>query len=405
MKDWMVWIGKFLKYLAHRFVDDNLSNIAAMLTLTSLLALIPLLAVIFTILSAMPYVQNLGAEIQLYIFSNFVPSFSQNLEQTISGFVQKAADMKTLGFSSLVVTAIMLVRTVDTGFNQIWRTRQKRKALVAFLIYWLVLIVGPLLLGLSIVLTSYFTSLLVLTDTGRQIDAQLTIFLPWMLTTMGLSILYLVIPNIRVKFLHAFIGAMVAGLLFEIAKRLFTMYVTSFPLQEIIFGALSAVPLFLIWIYLSWLVILLGAEVCHGLENFTPDYQDESEQANHFLDCLRVLYFISDKNELDTYPDRTTIIDELDYISDTSLVDCLYQLQCIGLISEQDNGSYRLLDNLNNYSLLEFIESVPWKIPTKKMVINSYFADRILAQELISIIEKIQQQPTCSLKQVYHQVS
>ncbi|MCP4413050.1 MAG: YihY family inner membrane protein, partial [Gammaproteobacteria bacterium] len=171
MKAKMEWIGKFLKYLAHRFAYDNLSNIAAMLTLTSLLALIPLLAVIFSILSAIPYVQNLVGEFQVFIFNNFMPSYSEELEQTVRGFINKASNMKTLGFSSLVVTAVMLLRTVDTGFNQIWRTKHKRKAIMAFLIYWMVLILGPLLLGLSIVLTSYFTSLLVLIDAGNQISA------------------------------------------------------------------------------------------------------------------------------------------------------------------------------------------------------------------------------------------
>jgi len=277
----MEWMGKFLIYLAHRFTYDNLSNIAAMLTLTSLLALIPLLAVIFSILSAVPYVQNLVSEFQIFIFNNLMPSYSQDIEQTVRGFINKASNMKTLGFTSLIVTAIMLLRTVDTGFNQIWRTKQKRKAIVAFLLYWVMLLLGPLLLGLSLVLTSYFTSLLVIIDAGTQISAQLTIVLPWLLTTMGLAILYIVIPNTRVRFIHAITGAMVAGLLFEVAKRLFTMYVTSFPLQEIIFGALSAVPLFLIWVYLSWLIILLGAEVCHGLENFTPDHDEEVEHGNH----------------------------------------------------------------------------------------------------------------------------
>jgi len=400
----MEWMSKFLIYLAHRFTYDNLSNIAAMLTLTSLLALIPLLAVIFSILSAVPYVQNLVSEFQIFIFNNLMPSYSQDIEQTVRGFINKASNMKTLGFTSLIVTAIMLLRTVDTGFNQIWRTKQKRKAIVAFLLYWVMLLLGPLLLGLSLVLTSYFTSLLVIIDAGTQISAQLTIVLPWLLTTMGLAILYIVIPNTRVRFIHAITGAMVAGLLFEVAKRLFTMYVTSFPLQEIIFGALSAVPLFLIWVYLSWLIILLGAEVCHGLENFTPDHDEEVEHGNHFLDGLRVLFFISEKNESDLYPDRTDIVEELDYISDTSLVDCLQELQRIGLIGENDDSTYQLLTNLDDFSLHQFIDLVHWKLPDPDVIENSYFADRLLGKDLLAIIETIKQQPTCSLKQLHHQV-
>jgi len=116
MKAGMEWIGKFLRYLVHRFVFDKLSDIAATLTLTSLLALVPLLAVVFAILAALPFAQNFGADIQSFIFSNFVPAASQGLEQTLLGFVQKASNMKTLGFSSLVITAIMLCHYFLSGY-------------------------------------------------------------------------------------------------------------------------------------------------------------------------------------------------------------------------------------------------------------------------------------------------
>ncbi|RLA00442.1 MAG: hypothetical protein DRQ47_09515, partial [Gammaproteobacteria bacterium] len=302
MRAKMEWTGRFVRYLVHRFVDDKLSNIAAMLTLTSLLGIIPLLAVVFSILAALPLVQHVEEGVQAFILNNFVPAFGQELEQTIRGFIEKASSMKTLGFSSLIATAILLLHTIDQAFNQIWRTQQKRKAIIAFLIYWLVLIFGPLLLGMSIALSSYFTSILVLTDTGRQIDAHLTFFLPWIISSSGLMILYMVIPNSRIKFSHAIAGAFVAGLLFELAKQIFTMYVISFPLQEIIFGALSAVPLFLIWVYISWLVILLGAEVCHGLENFKPELDEIDQFSNHFLDCLMVLKVIKRQAAIGNQP-------------------------------------------------------------------------------------------------------
>ena len=401
MKARMEWTGKFLHYLVRRFSTDKLSNIAATLTLTSLLAVIPLLAVIFTILSAMPLAENLGSVIQAFIFSNFVPAVTEDLELTVIGFVEKASNMKALGFSSLVITAIMLLRTIDAGFNQIWRTKKRRKAIIAFLIYWSVLILGPLFLGISIALSSYFTSLLLVTDTGRQISAQLTIVLPWLLTTTGLAILYLVIPNSRVKFLHAISGAMVAGILFELSKRLFTMYVTSFPMQEIIFGALSAVPLFMIWVYLSWLVILLGAEVCHGLENFTPERVAASDHDNYFMDSLRVLEVIQqDTNNLD----RNDILEKLVNISDTSIAESLQELQRIGLIEESDKGDYHLLNDLENYSITEFIEAVQWKLPNRQMILKSDFSEKQLAKLLLSILQKIEEQPTCSLKQSYRQV-
>ncbi|PCJ46702.1 MAG: hypothetical protein COA74_13215 [Gammaproteobacteria bacterium] len=265
MKAWMEWLVNFIRYLKGRVIDDRLSDIASTLTLTSLLAVIPLLAVAFTLLASLPLGKDLGLGIQAFVFNNFVPDFSQDIQHTISGFVERASDMQTLGFSSLVLTVILLLRTIDKAFNQIWRIQNQRKTVISFIGYWLVLILGPLFLAVSIALSSYFSSLLVVTDTGRQLGDFLTIVLPWFLSTTGLVLLYLIIPNTRVRITHAVIGAVFAGLLFEIVKKLFTLYVTSFPLQEIIYGALSAVPLFIVWIYLSWMIILLGAEICHGL--------------------------------------------------------------------------------------------------------------------------------------------
>ena len=404
MKAQMEWIGKFLRYLGHRIVKDKLTNIAATLTLTSLLSMIPLLAVVFTFMAAMPITQNLGNYIQEFIFNNFVPAVSYNMEQAVLGFVQKASSMQPLGFSFLVITVIMLLRTIDRGFNQIWRTRQRRKAIIAFLIYWLLLILGPLFLGMSIALTSYFTSILILTDTGRQIGAQLTIVLPWLLTTIGLAIIYMIIPNTKVRFLHSIIGAMVAGFLFELAKKLFTTYVTSFPLQEIIFGALSVVPLFLIWVYLSWLVILLGAEVCHGLENFTPDRDDTDEQSNYFLDSLRVLEVIKKQGTIGHGPDRDEIMKYMANISDTSVAESLLELQRIGLIDESEKGEYRLVVELENYTLKQFINNVQWKVPDREMILESEFSDKYLAREVLSLLQSIEQQTTYSLTQSYRRV-
>jgi len=400
----MEWIARFLRYLLHRFIDDKLSNIAAMLTLTSLLAVIPLMAVVFSMLSALPLAQSLGEGIQTFIFSNFVPTFGQEIELTMRGFVQKASEMKTIGFSSLVVTAILLLRTIDTAFNQIWRTEQQRKGLIAFLFYWLVLVLGPLLLGISIALSSYFTSLLIMTDTGRQIGSLVTVFLPWLMTTMGLAILYLVIPNSRIKLIHAVTGALVAGILFEIAKVLFTMYVTSFPLQEIIFGALSAVPLFLIWVYISWLVVLLGAEVCHGMENFRADRDDSHQQSNHFLDCLRVLMIIEQQRQKHKVLDRVDIIEILGDISDSSIADCLHELIRIGLIEEIKDGRYKLIEDLNSYTLYQFSQAVYWKLPTAEMIKQSEFSTTYLGKELMNQLQHLAQQPTCSLIQSYRQV-
>lgn len=264
----MEWLKQFLRYLFQRLIDDRLTNIAAVLTLNTLLAIIPLLAVIFNILAALPIAETVSKDIESFLFKNFVPAFGQEVELSIKGFVQKASEMQTMGFVILVFTAVLLLRTIDSGINQIWRTVKKRKALISFLFYWLVLLLGPLFLAGSVIVSSYFESVLLLTDTGQKIGIQLTIILPGLLTTLGLSTLYMVIPNKNVRFIHAFTGAFIAAIAFEASKRVFALYVTSFPMQEIIYGALSAVPLFIIWVYVAWIIVLTGAEVTHGLGYF-----------------------------------------------------------------------------------------------------------------------------------------
>ena len=326
------------------------------------------------------------------------------MKDTVLGFVQKASSMKPIGFSFLIITVLMLFSAIDRGFNHIWRTKKRRKAIIAFFMYWLLLIVGPLFLGLSIALSSYFTSLLLITDTGRQIGGQLTIVLPWLLTTIGLTIIYLIIPNSRVRFLHAIIGATVAGFLFEVAKKIFTIYVTSFPLQEIIFGALSVLPLFLIWVYMSWLVILIGAEVCHGLESFNPDRDDSDYQNNHFIDCLIVLDVIDKKVSTVNHLDRENIIEHLSKISDISIAECLTELQRIDLVQEQEDGNLVMLKDLEEYSLHQYTEVVQWKLPGREMILASDISDKQLAIELLSYQQKINEQPIRFLKQLHRQV-
>jgi membrane protein len=403
MKARMEWLIGFIRYLGRRLVDDKLSNIAATLTLTSLLAVIPLLAVIFTILATLPIGKDLGIGIQSFIFNNFVPDFSQDIQHTMRDFVLRASDMKTLGFTTLVITAILLLRTIDKAFNQIWRTVQQRKTIIALILYWLVLILGPLFLGVSVALSSYFSSLLVVTDTGKQISSYLTIILPWSLTAIGLTILYMLIPNTRVKLTHALIGAVIAGLVFEASKLLFAMYVTSFPLQEIIYGALSAVPLFIIWVYMSWMVILLGAEVCHGLENFQSQ-TIVSGGNNHFLDCLRVLKVIENYSLEEKYPERGEIIESIGTISDYSISESLAELTTMKIIEPLNNSRYCLLIELNTISVYDFISLVRWKIPSIKSIKASEFESTFLGQELLEIVDSMEKCATCSLKQSYRQV-
>jgi membrane protein len=182
--------------------------------------------------------------------------------------------MTAVGISFLAAVALLLIRNVDTALNRIWRVKQKRPFMISFAIYWMVLTLGPVLLGASIGVTSYIVSLVSFADQGIPgFSGFLLKLLPYAISMAGFIMLYTLVPNTRVAFQAAIPGALFAALLFELTKKGFAMYISHFPSYEVIYGALATVPILFVWVYLSWIVVLLGAE-------FTVCLSDRFEQAS-----------------------------------------------------------------------------------------------------------------------------
>jgi membrane protein len=209
-------------------------------------------------------------------------------------FSDNASRLTLLGGFFLAVAAIMLLYTIDRTFNRIWRVSRTRPLLVRALGYVSVLLVWPLFIGFSLTLTSYVLSVsLDVTKSLPTVKLFLLGLLPLLLTTLAFSWLYFKIPNRAVKFSHALIGGVIAAILFELMKRGFAAYVTNFPTYKLIYGAFASVPVFLLWLYLSWVVILLGAEIAaslHYLEGGAWKSNPSPEQ--RMYDALRVLHAI-----------------------------------------------------------------------------------------------------------------
>ena len=175
--------------------------------------------------------------------------------------------------------------TIEKAFNKIWRVEKPRRGLQAFLIYWTVLTLGPLLLGAGIVLSSYLTTMPLLSKldgvTGGGV-ATLWKFLPFTFSILAFTMLYWAVPHCKIKFRDAAVGGLAMAFLFEAAKKIFTWFVSSFPSYELIYGAFAAFPLFLMWIYISWMMILLCAHwvAVRGLpsEKYANDSLDPSLQ-------------------------------------------------------------------------------------------------------------------------------
>jgi membrane protein len=266
-----IWnqLGAFLGLVGRQFGRHQGPQNAAALTYASLLSLVPLMAVSLAIFYAFPIAHEVQQDVQNFLFKNFVPASSEVLRENLQAFSDKASKLNGVSSVFLVIVTLMMMSNIDRALNTIWEVRRKRSALSKFLMYWSVLTLGPVLIGLSLVATSYLVSLPFLSDAAASgVGRRLLGLSPVLASLLAFSLMYAAVPNVRVRLAHALTGGLVAALLFEAAKRGFAYYVTSFPTYQAIYGAMAAIPIFLVWIYLSWLVVLLGAEVAHCLRLF-----------------------------------------------------------------------------------------------------------------------------------------
>lgn len=255
----------FIASIIRRFFDDGCPSRAAALAYTTLLSLVPLMTVIFSLLSAFPMFHGLGDKVQTFIFSNFVADSAHTVQQHLENFVQQTTRLSAPGFSFLLVTAVLLMFTMEQAFNAVWHVKKRRQLVSAFILYWGVLTLTPILLGVGFAMSSYLDYLPFFSGATEIVGLKqiLLNYLPYLLTFTAFTIFYAAIPNCTVPLLGALIGSIVATILFELAKFSFGLYMIHFPTYHLLYGALATIPIFLIWIYMSWLIILFGAMVSH----------------------------------------------------------------------------------------------------------------------------------------------
>ncbi len=256
-------LGRFALYVGRRFSDDNCFNLAASLAYTTLLALVPLLTIALTVVAAFPVFREFTAGLDDFFRRDVLPPA---LAKAVAGYLQQfarsAAGLTAVGIVFLAATAVMLMMTIERAFNTIWRVRRPRPLAFRVLTYWGVLTLGPLLIGLSLTVTSYVVSASL--GLARQVpggDTALASLVPLVLTTAAFTLAYYVVPNRPMQLRHAAIGGLAAAVMFEVMKRGFAVYLTNFPTYTLVYGAFAVIPVFLIWIYASWVVALLGAVI------------------------------------------------------------------------------------------------------------------------------------------------
>lgn len=282
----------FLRFLARRFSEDRCIQIASSLTYTTLLSLVPLAVIALTVISAFPAFTDLVTQLKIFLLTNMVPEAAGKIITVyMHQFSEKAMRLTAAGIAALAVTALMLMLTIEHAFNLIWRVRTPRPLLQRILTYWAVLTLGPLSIGASLSLTSYLVSYSLGYVTFIPVLGVLVLkIVPVVITTAAFSLLYLAVPNRYVPLRHALVGGLVAGVGLELMSRAFTAYILHFSSYTLVYGAFASLPVFLLWIYLSWLVVVSGAVVAASLSYWRwGAWRIERTAGRRYFDALRLL--------------------------------------------------------------------------------------------------------------------
>ncbi|WP_211468195.1 YihY family inner membrane protein [Collimonas silvisoli] len=253
------------RFAARRLSEERLPQVAGSLTFTTILALVPMLTIALAIFTVFPLFSTFRASLEEYFVHSLMPrGVADTILNYLSQFAAKSARLSAVGGVALIATAVLTMSTVDHVFNRIWRVKTQRPWIQRMMVYWAIITLGPLLIGISISVTSNLSAAangLVMSWVGAWFYTAVSISL----TTGAFTLLYVAVPNQRVNWRDAVWGGLLAGIAFEIAKRFFAAYVIKFPTYTVVYGTLAALPIFLLWIYMLWMITLVGALLAAAL--------------------------------------------------------------------------------------------------------------------------------------------
>ncbi|MCP5326730.1 MAG: YihY family inner membrane protein [Oceanospirillaceae bacterium] len=343
-------IYRFCVYLLQRFEkNDNRKN-AASLTFMTLFAIVPMMTVGFTVLKAFPQASAVAAEIQDFIFQHFAPATGMNIKTYLVSFSHQAKNLTWIGGVFLLFTALTLMLTIEDAFNRVWRVTKKRNGVTRILVYWSVISLGPLVITVGFLLSSELVSYTSAAFHGSKIKQHILPWLPFVLSSLGLTFLYTYVPNCKINKWHAFFGGLLAAALFEAGKHFFVWQVTAFPSYRLVYGAFAVVPLFLLWVYIAWCIVLLGAEFVRAL-SFQHEDQNISKEGNDAEWALELLRLIS-QAQFDGSPlSRMELSQQLGLRDADHWEAVLGRLQTAGWITTDGDDAYLLLKDMQRETL------------------------------------------------------
>ncbi|QLG89724.1 YihY family inner membrane protein [Chitinibacter bivalviorum] len=285
---WRRIIG-FARFVGRRLLADRCLETAGSLTYTTLLAVVPLFTIALTVISAFPMFNEISSKFRGFIITNLVPDAAGKVVGVyMRQFAENADRLTTFGMIGLVATALLLMLTIEKTFNTIWRVQRQRKLLSRTLTYWATLTLAPLLIGLSLSLTNWLSNQA--GSIAGGLDVEFIKLGPWFLVFGSLSLLYLVLPNCFVPRNHAFTAALIASILLELMKLLFAQYIKQFGTYKLVYGAFASFPIFLLWLYLCWVIVLAGAVMSATLSYWHNDgWRWDDHHGTRFEQAMRIL--------------------------------------------------------------------------------------------------------------------
>jgi membrane protein len=287
-------VKRLMRFAVQRSGEDRIAQVAGSLTFTTLLSLVPLATVAFALFTAFPIFASFQMSLQMFLADHLMPDQINNqIFMYLNEFASKAKGLTTMGMIILFVTSVATMMTVESAFNLIWRVRKPRPFAQRVLAYWAILTLGPILIGVSLSISSYL-----FTRSAQLVgDEGLSALFTWALaaatlplTALAFTMLYVFLPNCRVEWRDAAVGGIAAAIAFEFAKRGFGFYVRRIPTYTAVYGAFAAAPLFLLWVYLSWFITLVGAMIASALpEVRTGQFDRPTFPGSDLLDALELL--------------------------------------------------------------------------------------------------------------------
>ena len=379
----------FCRYLLRRFSEDNCVKNAAALTYTTLFAVVPVMTVSYAMLAAIPAFDQVGSQVEDFIFSNFVPSTGDTLRQYLSEFSDQARQLTGVGVALLLITALLMLLNIE-------RILQPRRGISSFLLYWAVLSLGPLLLGAGFVVSTYLTSLNFF-GTGATVDTLTRLLLAWiplLLSVAAFTLVYVAVPNTRVPLRHGLAGGVLVALLFEGAKASFALYVALFPGYQLIYGAFAAFPLFLLWIYVSWMIILFGAELVANLGNSNAWKRPMLPGLLSMLGLLQVFlraYKQGDVVDLGRVNNAGWIMHEELWLEQTGW------LETEQIIIRAQAGGYVLSRDLDQMQLVDLLGRLPDRLPNTSELPSRLQPDAPWYPPLLAALARLEEQRRATL--------